>query len=52
MIIFGKNFSEVGFLQLKDLSVIYINNPLSFSSDVDTLLESIFNDYFDIGGKG
>lgn len=48
MIIFGKNFSEVGFLQLKDLSVIYINNPLSFSSDVDTLLESIFNDYFDI----
>jgi len=35
-------------LQLKELNVIYINNPLAFNADVDSLLESLFNDYFDI----
>ena len=35
-------------MQLKELNVIYINNPLAFNADVDSLLESLFNDYFDI----
>ncbi len=35
-------------LELKELNALYINNPITFSSDVDEYLESIFRNYFDI----
>lgn len=35
-------------MELKELNALYINNPISFSGEVDTYLENIFNNYFDI----
>jgi DNA-binding NarL/FixJ family response regulator len=35
-------------LQLNELNVLYINNPISFSNDVDEYLENTFNNYFDV----
>ena len=35
-------------MELKELNALYINNPISFSSDVDEYLEGTFNNYFDI----
>lgn len=35
-------------MDLKELNALYINNPISFSSEVDEYLESTFNNYFDI----